>query len=242
MNLGILFTVFISFSIGIFAFWQVVVLYRKKNHILISLIDGAKLFSLIWFIMGIVWWLVAISDFFAWNGELIISKNIVQVFQALIGFDLILIWRFFIMYLFPRKYWRSLLLPHISAAILFEWSLIKFELVWRPFSFFSTQFILNPISQFLFAIVFIPSFLAALYHIITKMFKFKRLSMGSKFILISSFSLALLGVGGAFEEFGGIVDATVQLSRIGVVIAAMVGNVAINYAVTTKKNKAEMEI
>ncbi len=249
--MGILFTVFVSLSIGVMAIAQFFFYWRKRDVVALSIHLQSLFFAVFWLLMGVVWVLAGISDFLIWLDFLMESYYAALAMQVAVGVALVFILLFFAIR-FPTQrlpaqfsIYRLIWLffaPLFAVTAGFIWSVIAYGLDEKPLTFFSHSYVLKESSQIAFALVFIPITIFAIMYLIQGLLGWRIAAIERRFILFASISLILLSIGGALEQFGIAVDVLVPASRILILVAAMAAYIATTSIVEVKTRRKELVI
>lgn len=224
MLVGILFSVLVSITIATFS----VLTFLARYHIN-PRNERAGLFSytLFWYVMGIVWYLLAGADFFGYIERKDLATVIIYIMQFFIGFSLVVVSQYFRQVLFPNI---SAILVHILYGlgyIVFLVSLVLFPIDIRPDSFFASQIITSDTTTFIFTMLFIPLLGASVYAFFKALRADDSDPLGRRFALLANTSFILLGITGFLDETGVVTDWHVTVSRLVTLISAIFAYFAI---------------
>ncbi|MSR76292.1 MAG: hypothetical protein EXS68_01730 [Candidatus Ryanbacteria bacterium] len=224
MLVGILFSVLVSIAIGSFSVLTFLTRYRVNPRY-----ERKELFSfaLFWYVMGVVWYLLAGADFFGYIERKDLATMIIYIMQFFVGFSLVVAAHHFRQALFPNL---SAMLIHFLYGlgyIAFLISLVLYPIDIRPESFFTSQIITSDTTTFIFTMLFIPLLVAAIYGLV-KAFRARGADFsGRRFALLANSSFILLGITGFLDETGVITDWHVTVSRLITLISAILAYFAI---------------
>ncbi|OGZ42640.1 MAG: hypothetical protein A3C80_04495 [Candidatus Ryanbacteria bacterium RIFCSPHIGHO2_02_FULL_45_43] len=241
MTLGIFFTMFIAWTIGTLGVMQFYMYVKGRKSIAAVFLMPVLFFSIFWLIMGIVWFLVGITNFFTWAGHIQSARFLVYVFQSLVGIGILVAWKYFLVRFFPSPhphllFQRFLLYAVAFMVMVFEWTLMRYGLEEVPPSFFARQFIINLNAQIVFVILVVPTVVLTLMDwgrvlIAESILKAERISVS-----LTSASFLLLVIGGSLEQLGLVSSLFVPSSRLLTLLASMAAYITMTYIVGTKKD------
>ncbi|MFC1594832.1 hypothetical protein ACFL3E_00180 [Patescibacteria group bacterium] len=239
---GILFTIFIAWCIAVLSIFQFVVYLKIKKTILQDWRTLIWIFSLFWFLMSIVWILVGINDLFGSLGYTKSTFYTQMALQAIIGLDLLLVWRYLIMRFFSKRAGIFIFAFFILAVIGYETTLMIFKVIEKPATFFSSQHVLNSYTQIFFAILFLPALTLGVIDLVRSFLASHRNDLGKKFIVMASLSLIMIGIGGAFEQFEIVAEWRIQLARLVTLLGAMFAYLAVSNAPQVIKESGDLTV
>ncbi|MEK7630682.1 MAG: hypothetical protein AAB417_01475 [Patescibacteria group bacterium] len=224
MLVGILFSVLVSIAIGSFSVMVFLARYRiNPRHERKEFLS----YALFWYMMGVVWYLLAGADFFGYIERKDLATVIIYIMQFFVGFSLVVV----------AQYFRQALFPNLSATLIhvlyglgytaFLVSLVLFPIDIRPDSFFASQIITSDTTTFIFTMLFIPLFAASIYGLF-KAFRAHEVDpLARRFALLANSSFVLLGITGFLDETGVVTDWYVTVSRLITLISAILAYFAI---------------
>lgn len=225
MFIGILFTVLVSVSIGTFGLLAFFGAGKanpefKKTRVLS--------FSLFWLFMALVWYLTAISDFFAYLELQFLALISTYTLQTFVGASLVIILYFLNQTVMEGRNKEWYLGIYIFLYALFLINLYIHGLRPRSEDFFTSQITSPEQALLIFTAMFIPLFVLALrlfFRTLASKEKVER--PAGQFFLLSSLSLILLGIGGAPDEIGIVTSWLVTASRLLSLISAILAYLAV---------------
>lgn len=249
--MGILFTIFVSLTIGVIALLQFVFYMRKRDVVALSIHLQSLYFSIFWLWMGFVWILSGVSDMFIWAGSPDKSYISAMALQGMVGIALVFALLFFAVR-FPtqrlpaqftlyRLIW-FLFAPLFAILGSFLWFVFRDGLTSLPVTFFAHQFVLSSSAEIAFGIVFAAIIIFSAMYLFQGIIGWRIAVIERRFILFASLSFLLLGLSGAVEQFGTVPDVIVPASRLFALVAAMAAYIATTSIVEVKSRRKELLI
>jgi len=249
--MGILFTIFVSLSIGVIALLQFIFYMRKREVVALSIHLQSLFFSIFWLAMGFVWILSSVSDIFIWIGNVSESYLAAMAVQVMIGVAMTFALLFFAVR-FPtqrlpaqfalyRLIW-FLFVPLFGVLGAFLWFVFRDGLISQEVTFFAHQTILSHSAEVAFGIVFGAVIIFSAMYLFQGIIGWRIAVIERRFILFASLSFLLLGVSGAVEQFGVVSDIIVPASRLLALIASMAAYIATTSIVEVKSQRKELLI
>jgi|GEM_PF-4320334 len=235
MLVGILFTVLVSIAIGTFSVLAFLARYRINPRHERS---GLFTYALFWYVMGIVWYLLAGVDFFGYIERKDLASVMIYIMQFFIGFSLVVVAHHFRQALFPRIPASMVHVIYGAGYAAFLVSLFLYPVIVRPDSFFVSQIITSNMTTLIFTIMFVPLFLAAIYGFFRSLRVRDTDPLGRRFELLANLSFMLLGITGFLDETGLVTDWYVTASRLITLISAILAY----FAVTALQEPDELVI
>lgn len=220
MFVGILFSVLVSVSTGIFStlayFAGRGVNSRFQNA-------GSGAFAIFWLLMGFVWYFTAIADFFSYLEMRYFALQATYALQVFVGASLIAAAYYLNDQVLNKWRKNAVVVLYVMAYFFFLVTLFTFKLEPHADSFFSAQNISPDSTLFIFTGMFMP-----LWFLAVVLF-FRILKHGARyekplrnFLLFSSISLILIGTAGSLDELGIVSGWVVTFSRLISLISAIV--------------------
>jgi len=225
MFVGILFTVIISLSIGMFS----TLVWRRRGTVNYRFSSpGIQAFALFWLTMSVVWYIIAAIDFLGYLGRRDISLPLTYIMQAFVGFSLVVASYFLYQTLFPAERPRFILFIYGILYFVFLATLFVYDVQLRPDSFFASQIIVSDATRFIFVASVIPLLVASAVLFILYYGGIRRPERAvRRFYILSGLSLVFLGVAGSIDEIGLVWDWMVTATRLITLISAISGYVSL---------------
>lgn len=249
--MGILFTIFVSLTIGVIALLQFVFYMRKRDVVALSIHLQSLYFSIFWLAMGFVWILSGVSDIFIWMESSRESYLASLALQVMVGVALAFALLFFAVR-FPTQRMPAqftlyriiwfLFAPLFAVLGSFIWFVFRDGLTSLPVTFFAHQFVLSPSAEIAFGIVFAAVLIFSAMYLFQGIIGWRIAIIERRFILFASLSYLLLGLSGAIEQFGTVSDVIVPVSRLLALVAAMAAYIATTSIVEVKSRRKELLI
>ncbi|MEK7649721.1 MAG: hypothetical protein AAB367_02050 [Patescibacteria group bacterium] len=224
MLVGILFTVLVSIVIGTFSVLTFLARYHinpRYEH------KGLFSYALFWYVMGIVWYLLAGADFFGYIERKDLAEVMIYIMQFFIGFSLVVVAHYFRQALFPRIPAMFVIMLYGFGYLAFLVSLFLYPIDIRPDSFFVSQIITSDVTTFIFTVLFVPLFAASLYGFFKTLRTRDTDPLAHRFTLLANFSFILLGITGFLDETGFVTDWYVTVSRLVTLVSVILAYFAI---------------
>lgn len=223
---GILFSVIVSLAVSVLSF-AVFIKGRTINKRFGG--TGPKSFAFFWFMMAVVWFVIAISDFFAYRNVLSISIVGIYTLQIFVGASLIFALYFLRKSLAPLGNINVFLVPYVLLYGVFLYTLYTYPLHQRRGDFFANQITSSNQTLLLYVIMFTPLFIWSWQLLLrTAREKIHTNVPPDRFYLFGSLSLIVLGVAGSLDEIGIVFGWIMTISRLVTLVSAIFAFVAIS--------------
>lgn len=239
--MGILFTVFVSWTTSALALAQFFFYLKERDVIALNVHRQSLFFSLFWLCIGVVWLLAGVSDIFAYSGYFEWAYSVTVALQFFVGLSVLALGWFFAVRTksSTASWWVGI--PVSIVAVLFLGSLMTHGLERSAVSsFFSHQYLLYPTSAMIFRFAFFPLVLMSLFFFVQGIVGWRTAIIERRFILAAAISLLLLQLGGGLEEFGEVGSFLVPVARICSLVGAMAAYIATTSAVEVQSVRREL--
>lgn len=239
--MGILFTVFVSWTIATLALAQFFFYLRKRDVIALNVHRQSLFFSLFWLCIGVVWLFAGASDVFAYWERVDEAYAATILLQIAVGLSIVSLGCFFAVRAKSLAVQWSIALPLAGVAVAFMGSVITYGLEQNPVvSFFSHQYLLHPVSAMIFRLGFFPLVVMSLFFFVQGVVGWRTAVVERRFILSAAISLLLLQLGGGLEEFGELENIFIPIARICSLVGAMSAYIATTSVIEIQNVRREL--
>lgn len=239
--MGILFTVFVSWTIAFLATAQFIFYFQQRDVIALNVHRQSFFFSLFWLLMGLVWLMAGVSDVLAFMEVLGGAYAATIVLQILVGLSIMMLGGFFAVRASSSIAQWAIGVPATIISLAFIGSVLKYGLEQQAMSsFFSHQYLLYPISSMIFRVGFFPLVLFSLFFLVQGVVGWRTAVVERRFILAAAISLLLLQASGGLEEFGELNNVLVPVARLFSLVGAMAAYIATTSAIEIQSVRREL--
>lgn len=225
MFVGILFTGLVSLSVGLFgmlAFAMRGAVNQKYRG------DIPQSFAIFWFLMSLVWFCTALTDFSGYFKLYHFSLLFTYVLQICVGASLIAAAYFLDLAAFDARKKRWVVGAYSLLYTLFLLTLFQYGVQPRPEDFFASQVTSSGPVLFMFTVMFLPLWIAALWFCFRTLVRKHQFAPALyRFYLFSSLSLIVLGAAGSLDETGIVRGWAVTAARLVTLVSAVFAYLAI---------------
>lgn len=226
MFVGILFTVMVSLVIGLFS---TLTFYMRSSVNRQFAGPETKLFAYFWLAMAAVWYTTAVVDLFRYIGEDTIAIGAVYILQIFVGLVLVIAAHYFEFTLFKGQKRMLVSVCYGFFYAFFLFSLFRFGAQVKPESFFIAQTLSSRPTLIIFAIGFLPLWIAAVYDFFrTVTHRIARDASRQQFHILGSLAFILIGIAGSLDEMGIVSGWMVTAARLVTLVAAILAYFSIS--------------